>query len=112
RPGHWNLPGGGIEHGENPVQALVRELTEETGLPCEVGPLVAVHDTHFFGTSPSGRVEDYHGIHLVHAVTVGEGAPRVAHEDLTTEQVAWVELSRIESGDVPVLEVVRHALAQ
>lgn len=112
RPGDWNLPGGGVEHGENPEEALVREFTEETGLACEVGELVAVHDTHFFGTAPSGRVEDYHGIHLVHRVAVGDGTPHVAHEDLTTERVEWVDLSDVESGRVPVLEVVRHALDQ
>jgi 8-oxo-dGTP diphosphatase len=111
RPGHWNLPGGGVEHGESPAEALQREMTEETGLPCEVGPLVAVHDTHFEGTAPSGRVEDYHGIHLVYAVTVGQGTPRVAHQDLTTERVEWVEVSRVETGELPVLGVVSQALS-
>jgi 8-oxo-dGTP diphosphatase len=30
--GDWELPGGGLEHGENPKYGLAREISEETGL--------------------------------------------------------------------------------
>jgi len=29
--GQWDLPGGGLEHGENPSDAVAREVAEETG---------------------------------------------------------------------------------
>lgn len=32
-PGAWQMPQGGIDAGESPVQAAMRELEEETGLP-------------------------------------------------------------------------------
>lgn len=42
RPGEWDLPGGIIEPGEDPVAAAVRETYEETGLILSVNSLKLV----------------------------------------------------------------------
>jgi ADP-ribose pyrophosphatase YjhB (NUDIX family) len=111
-PGSWTLPGGGIDHGESPRVAVVREVQEECGVECSVGDLIAVHDDHFDGTAPTGRHEDFHGVHLVFAATVPDDAvPAVAEADGTTDAVAWVDVADVGAGRLPTLDVVRHALA-
>ena len=69
-----------------------------------------MHDTHFSGTAPSGRIEDYHGVHLLYRASVADGEPRVVEVDGTTDAVAWVPTARIASGEVDVLDVVTYAL--
>ena len=90
--------------------ALAREVEEECGLACEVGALIGVHDTHFSGTAPSGRIEDFHGVHLLYRATVADGDPRVVEVDGTTDAAAWVPTAAIRSGEIEVLDVVIHAL--
>ncbi len=110
--GSWTLPGGGLDHGESPREGLAREVREECGVACEVGDLLDVHDLHFGGVAPSGRFEDFHGVHLLFRATVAADAePRVAEVDGTTDEVAWVPLTEVDDGTRPVLDVVRAALA-
>jgi ADP-ribose pyrophosphatase YjhB (NUDIX family) len=39
----WNLPGGRVDSGEMPTDAVMREVLEESGLDVEVGRLVGVY---------------------------------------------------------------------
>lgn len=111
-PGHWTLPGGGVDHGEAPQAALVRELAEEIGVAVTAAELIGVHDRHIVGRAPSGEFEDYHGVRLLYRVHLPRSTPvAVSEVDGTTDHVAWIPLEKISTGQLRVTELVKHALA-
>jgi len=111
-PGRWTLPGGGLDHGEDPREALRREVFEETGLHIDPGTALDVHSSHFTGARADGLVEDYHGIHLIFAARLRPESenvePHVIEEDGTTDLAAWVR--RSDALDLDLLSAARYAL--
>ncbi|MEJ7634507.1 NUDIX domain-containing protein [Aeromicrobium sp.] len=109
--GTWTLPGGGVDHGESPHATVRRELWEEAGLEAIDARLIDVHDIHIVDLGRADAYEDYHGVHLLYAVTVDPTVePRVIDVGGTTDLVRWVPIDEIGSASGPVLPMVTHAI--
>jgi len=104
-PGTWWLPGGGVEHGEHPEVAVVREVAEETGLLARVvSPPRIVSDT----VEIASRGIDLHTVRVIYDVEI-VGGVLVAEVGGTSDGLAWFDVADLVRPDVQAF--VRAALA-
>jgi 8-oxo-dGTP diphosphatase len=97
--GRWFLPGGGVEHGENPTDSLTREIEEEAGLSVSPGPLVDVLSD--VRTIPDGT--SLHTVRLIFRVDAWTGTLR-PEANGTTDAVGWFTPAEIR--DLPLAHYV------
>ena len=108
--GKWTLPGGGINFGEDPALAVVRELAEETGLAGEIESLAFVDSV----LGPSGvehgrSFGPFHAIRIVYRVAITGGELR-DELDESTDAAGW--FTSAEIAQLPTVELVAAALRQ
>ncbi len=103
--GRWFLPGGGVQHGENPLESLRREIEEESGLRVSPGPLLDVLSD--VRTIPDGT--SLHTVRLIYRVESWEGTLR-PESDGTTDAVGWFTLDEVRS--MPLAHYVETVVEQ
>ncbi len=95
--GLWSIPGGKVETGEYLVQAVEREVLEETGLRAEVGDLLGIHEV----------IGAVHYVVLDYTAEItGDPTPRAAGD---AADARWVPLDTI--GDLDCTPRFEETLA-
>lgn len=92
---NWTLPGGRVEHGEDPFDAVVREFAEETGCECIVEQLLGVDSR----VIPAGEKRapgpgPHQNVGIFYAVRISGGALGPQRGDDIVE-LAWTPLAEV-----------------
>jgi len=96
--GEWGLVGGGVDPGELPLEALHREVWEESGQVVKVTGLATITSSHWVGRAPRGRLEDFHAVRIAYWAHCAEPTDPVVHDvGGTTAESAWVPAADVAS---------------
>ncbi|KAF7191880.1 ADP-ribose pyrophosphatase [Pseudocercospora fuligena] len=97
--GEYDLPGGGVNIGEDPKTAAIREIKEESGIEAENPVLLGVESSLFRASHSDNK--SYHSLLLYYSCSYVSGHISVSSLDETESRyidtAEWVDLKLIDS---------------
>ncbi|MFF4878026.1 NUDIX hydrolase [Micromonospora sp. NPDC000668] len=107
---HWTLPGGKVEHAEDPFDAVIREVAEETGCDAVVERLLGV-DSRVIPVAEAWLGIEHQNVGIFYRVRITGGALRPEPNGETAESV-WTPIPDVARLRRSSLVDIGLALAQ
>lgn len=90
--GKWDLPGGRLHFGEDPIDGLQREVQEEIGCQCEIDGVVSVNQVYH-------ETAQKHCVFITYKGTLANGSKIEIPED-ELESFTWLPIEDCTADNV------------
>lgn len=94
--GMWNQPAGWLEVGENPIEAVKREVKEETGFDFEPKNILGI-----YSLSKTRNEAGHHGVKIIFLGKISDEQGKHWEDEIS--EVKWFTPEEIENMDLATL---------
>lgn len=98
--GLLDLPGGGIEHTENPEETLKREIMEEVGISIDNHKLLTILSNNITWNIKDNYYEDLHHLGIIYLVSAIDENIKTEPDGIDSNGANWYDINDININEL------------